>query len=1098
MRQNLRRLAATATVATVAAALVVVPATSASAAEVAMAISVTADGHGPFTATDIPGGDSSATNGIVRSDDSIVYGVTVNATQGRAIDQTFSVTAPDGSSWASLPDACEPDGSRISGNVLTCLLGDLTNQTTRVPVVLAIDRTTVNGTTIVPTGEVSAANAATKPAAPPRPVTVSAAARFDLAVTTMTPQVTPANGPDGTTPGTRLVYPILLDWKNLVDGAGLLGYEALAGDVSFTDDVSKMFGTSPSTAALFSAGAEAACGINTGQIPGAPGGRGGGTTSVVDSGTITCTQSAPGAPVSVKITGVDSSLSSVPSANVKGGPIVGGSKNYVVSGFISLWVPLPAPGASAVAKNTYTDLVAPSITGQANYAPGGEPTTNNSISITLGNFVGVGGGFRYWGIDPARPSGRTDVSGKHALPYVTPGTLVRPTDSVVNSGLSPWTSATVCIAFHNRYQSLNQTAGTWAQSSATGITGRPQFAAFSTTASTQLRDATCGDGDASWHTDPTTVPGGAAAVGLVRWTFDFPANTTLSFYANLRVADLVPNLTTIRSFASTQPGADQAWTHDRNDADEADGAWADFLNVTSNLARISSTIVDPGTDPATTPDETQYVEQGETVTYALYPTLTNATGGGLPETVTVTDTLPEGMRYVAGSASPAPESVTTRQNGTGAAVDVVTWVFAGVDVNKALPVITFEARVTGSADSESTTNTATISSLRDISGAAFRTTTRAVHILAAGAVDVVDTATRHGVVVGDDLEWTLRYTNRAQSVFDTTDLITSLAFVGDGRGTTTDSATLKSAVEAKPGETVSYTATRPSSIDLDPDDPSNASGGSTTWCSESAFGHSGCPAELSDVTGVRILRTADVAVGASVDHTLVLASDHVADGGVAANSFGLRVSNLSLPVVSNRADVTVHSGSIGHRVWLDSNGDGLQESGESGIAKVDVRLSGTDDLGAQVIRTTASDASGLYRFDGLRPGDYRVAFANPGGGWTTQHVGSDRAIDSDVNASGIAETTLASVKQDTDILSLASDLHVDAGARRSGGHVVPPHRPDIVMPPTGSGSHGPSILAFTGSTIGVGVAGLALALIIAGAGFVLVPRRRRRAAETDA
>ncbi|MBT8198105.1 MAG: hypothetical protein KJO84_06345, partial [Acidimicrobiia bacterium] len=57
-------------------------------------------------------------------------------------------------------------------------------------------------------------------------------------------------------------------------------------------------------------------------------------------------------------------------------------------------------------------------------------------------------------------------------------------------------------------------------------------------------------------------------------------------------------------------------------------------------------------------------------------------------------------------------------------------------------------------------------------------------------------------------------------------------------------------------------------------------------------------------------------------------------------------------------------GSIGDFVWLDSNGDGVQDAGEPGIPGVTVTLSGDADA------TAVTDANGLYGFADLAAGEY--------------------------------------------------------------------------------------------------------------------------------
>jgi protocatechuate 3,4-dioxygenase beta subunit len=96
---------------------------------------------------------------------------------------------------------------------------------------------------------------------------------------------------------------------------------------------------------------------------------------------------------------------------------------------------------------------------------------------------------------------------------------------------------------------------------------------------------------------------------------------------------------------------------------------------------------------------------------------------------------------------------------------------------------------------------------------------------------------------------------------------------------------------------------------------------------------------------------------------------------------------------------------IGDRVWFDSNGNGLQDAGEAGIAGVTVQLK--NSAGA-VVSSTITDSSGNYHFD-VAAGRYSVAVKAPSGYFvTSKDVGSNDANDSDIDASGnTALVTLA-------------------------------------------------------------------------------------------
>ena len=62
-------------------------------------------------------------------------------------------------------------------------------------------------------------------------------------------------------------------------------------------------------------------------------------------------------------------------------------------------------------------------------------------------------------------------------------------------------------------------------------------------------------------------------------------------------------------------------------------------------------------------------------------------------------------------------------------------------------------------------------------------------------------------------------------------------------------------------------------------------------------------------------------------------------------------------------------GSIGGVVYLDANGNGLRDDGETGLAGVQFALSGRDGTGQEVTRGTVSAADGGFRFADLAPSD---------------------------------------------------------------------------------------------------------------------------------
>ena len=92
---------------------------------------------------------------------------------------------------------------------------------------------------------------------------------------------------------------------------------------------------------------------------------------------------------------------------------------------------------------------------------------------------------------------------------------------------------------------------------------------------------------------------------------------------------------------------------------------------------------------------------------------------------------------------------------------------------------------------------------------------------------------------------------------------------------------------------------------------------------------------------------------------------------------------------------------LGGVVWHDSNRNGVQDSGEAGMANVTVELM---NCAGTLLASTQAGADGSYLFSNLAPGGCQVRFVPPPAfGFTLQNVGND-AKDSDVNpATGMVE-----------------------------------------------------------------------------------------------
>lgn len=134
-------------------------------------------------------------------------------------------------------------------------------------------------------------------------------------------------------------------------------------------------------------------------------------------------------------------------------------------------------------------------------------------------------------------------------------------------------------------------------------------------------------------------------------------------------------------------------------------------------------------------------------------------------------------------------------------------------------------------------------------------------------------------------------------------------------------------------------------------------------------------------------------------------------------------------LANGASDLTLDCGfvqpvSVGNFVWQDSNGNGIQDGGEPGLAGVTVTLYNaagttqvTTDMNGAAIAPILTTSSGAYSFTNLPPGQYTVRFVAPAGfipttvnaaGSTTANDSNGLTAQSSVLTSGNSDNTLDS------------------------------------------------------------------------------------------
>ncbi|MEL7060699.1 MAG: GEVED domain-containing protein [Acidobacteriota bacterium] len=301
------------------------------------------------------------------------------------------------------------------------------------------------------------------------------------------------------------------------------------------------------------------------------------------------------------------------------------------------------------------------------------------------------------------------------------------------------------------------------------------------------------------------------------------------------------------------------------------------------------------------------------------------------------------------------------------------------------------------------------------------------------------TSTSNGTLIGGELLYRLEVRNAGTVPMEDFVLVDILPAVGDTgvldlnpRGSQW-TPLLTAAVTPPPGTTVFYsTSQNPCRPEV---------GGPTTSCDPPNW-TTVAPTPITAVRsfkiefGDRVLAPADAL---QFSFRLTAPGDAPTAGEEAFNSFAYlaeRADGLgSLSAEPNRVGTaigTCEAAALGDRVWIDTNGDGLQNDGATGLNDVFVELftPGTDGLpgtfddvpvASTVTGTSPLGAPGWYLFPGLAPGSYFVCFDRPPTYFfTAENVGGDDAIDSDVDpATGCSPLVVLAADE--------TNLTVDAG-----------------------------------------------------------------------
>lgn len=581
-------------------------------------------------------------------------------------------------------------------------------------------------------------------------------------------------------------------------------------------------------------------------------------------------------------------------------------------------------------------------------------------------------------------------------------------------------------------------------------------------------DSDCRTG--TWYASPSAVPGAVldsagvySGVNRVRVSFtsDFPGNYDW-FYVNLAIAQ------TVRSTAGSQGDVIGNWAsykrvnglHDMDevladpstpyqlstyDAATHASAWGDRLIIGAATTRIRKWVRNPSTNDFTDTAVPQYTA-GNTVDYRLNPTLTADVASGVTADIVVEDCLPRYQQFLSSVREAAGTSITPAlvQLGAPAGSELacpadrqyVRWDLGPQTVGAEIDPIVYTVEVLGTARNGTYTNTTLVSSPGDPTPASLRRDTVDIQIVVPTGIKIAKSTPQSvvevnpaGVATPRRLHWSVEFANvDAPQNVENVDVVDVLP--ADGQNGSDFSGTLAfdtAAVSTGTGVTILYTKAPSADLSLDPAHASNGAAGATVWCDAPSGGAvssgsgtaAACPSSPAEVTGLRFLRPGAFTPDDNFSVDITMTPTGNAGGDVYNNRTEGRADGVSQGVGPAARAIAIIASSIGDRVWLDANGDGIQDPGEAGVPGFVVNLSGTDLDGNPVAATATTDADGRYLFAGLASGTYTVTF-DPASlkAWqdfTVQGAGADDAVDSDGDiATGVTAPVVLAPDTDVD------------------------------------------------------------------------------------
>lgn len=468
------------------------------------------------------------------------------------------------------------------------------------------------------------------------------------------------------------------------------------------------------------------------------------------------------------------------------------------------------------------------------------------------------------------------------------------------------------------------------------------------------------------------------------------------------------------------------------------------------------------------------LDNGErTVSYKVSPSLktdsaNNDTAIAKPDyytDLTVKVDIPKGLAYDTGSAATAPESVVQNKDGS----QTVTWLLKNQKVGETLDTFDFTCTIGKAGTAEDVKNNEAFKVTAGISGKEDKREQSATNgnlssvsmsVIRLASTSISKRAEKPLVEAGDDLKYTLYYSNTSTTDIHTSKIADILPYNNDGRGTSYSGDYLVKSVAinykdaqssfGKKDVVLAYSNKDYGVNDVTKLSEMSAATLSPDWTKVSETKKENNVIRYDNINKEARALFVDIGFVAGnsylkIDITLTPKKDGklMTDGqnrtqqpgDAYVNSFAQNSDEQASIVYSNAAPVKIVKRNISGLVWVDLSRDGIRQDSESRMAGVKVDLyrltpSRFDTAGQGVeiltkdgrqtvykaynalgnkIASISTDEQGNYAFEDLEAGDYVVYLEslNKYFDITLKNAGTNADIDSDAygvkNSSGIVD-----------------------------------------------------------------------------------------------